>query len=276
MTVISTIITKRFTAHATDSLLTPFGSRNKEDKEWEKTKIVKVPHWRGAMAYWGTASTIETGWDTLGWLSDRAGSYTHQFDNPEEYAKALRRELNREFRNMKFQEPGQGGLGIHFTCYEWIDNYWIPEMFKISNWTDNFYNAVHTDGFKLERVTYHTSFNSEIKETPEDGKPDRRLEVHRKLQDGMMLIYNNGDPVLFNLPANALLGMLQTLAARGALKDLEDPLAICAIARRPIEVVGRVLRDFCRENAVWAGGKPHDLAISPNGEYWSNTGDHKD
>ena len=157
----------------------------------------------------------------MDWLRDRAGGYARQFGNPEEYAKALRGELNQEFSKMLFREPSQGGLGIHFTAYEEVDGYRIPEMFKISNWTDNSYSAVYSDGFKLERVTYHTSFKPAIDETPDDGKPDRRLEVHRKLQNGMMLIYNNGDPVSFNQPANALLGMLQNLMACGALKDIE-------------------------------------------------------
>jgi hypothetical protein len=145
MTVISTIITKRLTAHASDSLITPFGKHNKEERETQKTKIIPVRHFRGAMSYWGLATTT-AGWNTLDWLRDRAGGYARKFDNPEEYAKALRAELNQQFSKISLQEPGQPGLGIHFTAYEVVDGYRIPEMFKISNWTDLSYSAVHPGG----------------------------------------------------------------------------------------------------------------------------------
>jgi len=50
MTVISTIITKRFTAHASDSLITPYEESDmdvdwKKNREWRKPKIVPVKHW---------------------------------------------------------------------------------------------------------------------------------------------------------------------------------------------------------------------------------------
>jgi hypothetical protein len=278
MTVISTIITKRFTAHASDSLITPYEESDmdvnwKKNREWRKPKIVPVKHWRGAMSYWGLAKTT-AGWNTLDWLRESVRN-APQFKNPQEFAEALKRDLNREFRNIQLRKSNQAGLGIHLSVYEQVNDYWIPEMFKISNWTDNFYNAVHSDGFKLERVTYHTSFKPSIKESPEDGEPDRRMELHQKLQEGMILIYNNGDPVLFNPPAGALFQMFQTLISRGMQDDPNTSKAICALARRPIEVVAEAQRDFCRKRAVRVGGIIHDLAISPNGRYWSSTGDDK-
>jgi len=70
--------------------------------------------------------------------------------------------------------------------------------------------------------------------------------------------------------------MIRTLVARGVLKDLQTPQAVCALARRPIEVVMAVQRDFCSSEDVRVGGRPHDLAITPEGEYWSGTGDDKE
>jgi hypothetical protein len=274
MTVISTIITKRFTAHASDSLITPFGPHKKEDRETQKTKIIPVKHLRGAMSYWGLATTTD-GWNALTWLRDRARA-APRFESPEEFARVLRDDLTQEFKKIGLRKISETGLGIHFSAYEWVEGYWIPELFKISNWTDTSYTDVWPDGFRLERVTYHTSFTPTIDESPEDGKPERRLEVHQKLQAGMMLIYNNGDPNMFNHAASAIFNMVGVRGALGHLKDMETPEAVCDLARRPIEIVTEVQRDFCREDVVRVGGKPHELAISPGGEYRSRTGDDKD
>lgn len=278
MTVISTIITRRYTAHASDSLITPFGEHEndlnwKEMREWQKTKIIPVRHWRGALSYWGLATS--PGWDTLAWLRERARN-AGQFESAELFAEALTEDLTQAIKKMRFPESVQSGLGIHLTVYERVNDYWIPELFKISNWTDNYYAAVFPDGFQLERVTYHTIFDPTIPEMPEHRETEYRLEVHKKLQTGQMLIYNNGDPVLFNPPASALFGMIQTLAHRGILDDPDTPEWICSLARRPIEVVAAAQRDFCRKGTARVGGKPHDLAITPDGMYWSSTGDDKE
>ena len=274
MTVISTIITRRYTAHASDSLITPFGDHEKEDREWQKTKIIPVRHWRGAMSYWGLATT-DQGWNTVTWLRERAHNTRH-FESEESFARALTKDLTQEIENIRFSEPRHSGLGIHLTVYERVKDYWVPELFKVSNWTDNSYTAVFPDGFKLERVTFRTLADPPMDEQPEHGEPMYRLEVHRQLQAGLILTYNNGDPVLFNQPAGALSNMIRTLVARGVLKDLQTPQAVCALARRPIEVVMAVQRDFCSSEDVRVGGRPHDLAITPEGEYWSGTGDDKE
>jgi hypothetical protein len=273
MTVISTIITRRYTAHATDSLITPFGKHDKKDREFE-TKIIKVRRWRGTMSYWGLAST-STGWSTVEWLKGRV-SKADEFKTPEMFAQALRNDLTKEFKKIRLRKPSETGLGIHLSVYERVEDYWIPELFKISNWTNNSYTDVWPDGFQLERVTYHTSFENEIDENPEDGEPHRRLKVRQKLQDGMVLIYNNGDPNMFNHAASAIFSMIQVRGALGHLKDMETPEAVCDLARRPIEIVTEVQRDFCRPEVVGVGGRARELAISPEGEYWSRTGDNRE
>jgi hypothetical protein len=88
-----------------------------------------------------------------------------------------------------------------------------------------------------------------------------------------MLMYNNGDPVMFTSAANAMLAMFRALAQRGKLAGAGKVQTYLAIARRPIEVVSKAQVDFCHEGARVVGGKPHDLAITPNGEYLSTTGD---
>jgi hypothetical protein len=98
--------------------------------------------------------------------------------------------------------------------------------------------------------------------------------VYRHLnQEGAFIIYNNGDPVMFNTAAYAILGMFRALEGRGMLTEPSRVETYLAMARRPIEVVSKVQLDFCREGTRVVGGKPHELAITPNGEYISATGD---
>jgi hypothetical protein len=62
VTVISTVITRYCTVHASDSLITklqPDGSAI--PIEWEQSKIILVRPWRGAMSYWGWRSLKPTG-----------------------------------------------------------------------------------------------------------------------------------------------------------------------------------------------------------------------
>lgn len=99
------------------------------------------------MSYWRLATT-DTGWDTVTWLRERARNARH-FEPEESFARALTKDLTREIKNMRFSEPRHSGLGIHLTVYERVKDYWVPELFKVSNWTDNTYTAVFPDGFKL-------------------------------------------------------------------------------------------------------------------------------
>lgn len=272
MTVISAVITRYCTVHASDSLITdlqPDGSAL--PVEWEQTKIVPVHHWRGAMAYWGLARYEAHGWSTFDWLQEQAKTAA-SCDSAEEFAQDLSEELQRAIAQMRFVKPVHAGIGIHFTAYEHIDDYWIPELFLISNWADSSYRSLRSGGVSSSRETYHTVAN--VASEHEHRKVKFRLEVHRYLnQRGAMLIYNNGDPVMFNAAAYAMLGVFGALARRGELTESGRVETYLAMARRPIEVVSKAQLDFCREGARVVGGRPHDLAITPNGQYKSTTGD---
>jgi hypothetical protein len=172
---------------------------------------------------------------------------------------------------MQFKDPRHSGLGIHLTVYEYIEGYWIPELFKVSNWVDDSYSSVHPDGFKLSRVTYTTLTGQPHVANHRD--PQYRLDVHKSLLEGTMYRFNNGDPLMFNSAANGLLGMFHALTARGILADPHRVETVCALARRPIEVISKAQGDFCRKGTALVGGRPHDLAITPDGKYWSSTGD---
>jgi hypothetical protein len=182
--------------------------------------------------------------------------------------------LNEAISKMGFAEPVDSGIGIHLTVYEFIEGFWIPELFLLSNFTGTSYNAVHSDGVRLSREMYHTIVEEESEPRPEHREVECRLEVQKRLhQRGRMLIFNNGDPLMFNAAANAITGMFQELARRRILSDPSRVETYLAIARRPIEVVANAQRDFCKEGARVVGGKPHELAVTPDGQYFSTTGD---
>jgi hypothetical protein len=138
MTVVALIITMHCTAHASDSLI----AVRQEDgtlkvKETQKTKLIPVRPWRGAMAYWGLAKLGPNMW-TLDWLRQQA-SLAREQDPPEIFAELLAQKLTHAVNTLtrqSFVRPENTGLGIHFTAYERVRDYWIPELFQIQNWTD--------------------------------------------------------------------------------------------------------------------------------------------
>ena len=88
-----------------------------------------------------------------------------------------------------------------------------------------------------------------------------------------MFRFDNGDPVLFNPIANAIMDTFIQLSRRRHLRDAADVKTHLALARRPVEVVSRLLTDLAEQGSRLVGGKPHDLAIAPNGDTESTTGD---
>jgi hypothetical protein len=268
MTVISVFITRDCVVHASDSFITEkISEHNYKVSETKRSKVIAIPHWRGAMSYWGLARYRS--WLMVDWLQDQANKATG-FESAEKFAYSVAAELNKVIRGMRFVNPMHAGIGIHLTVYEYKANYWIPELFLISNHTNTSYTAIHPE-IHISRETYHTISD----EDPHREHSDEayRFKVHQHLQEGKWIFYNNGDPIMFNKAANTILSSINDLAQRGLLLDHID-VGICqAIARRPIEIISQIQADFCRKNAKLVGGKPHSLAITPGGEYFSQTGD---
>jgi hypothetical protein len=270
LTAIAAIITSHFTAHATDSFITErMDDGTYKIRESQETKIVRVPAWRGAIAYWGRA-THDSDWSTLQWLRERAAN-AREYPSAEVFARTLARDLTIALRSRRFQSPVQGGIGMHFSSYEWVEGYWIPELFHIPNWENESYSAVQQE-IVVTRETYGGS--QDITDRSEaDGDPARRLVVHRALQDGLMLVFNNGDPLLFNPIANSIFSAMHEIGRRGHLRNPSDAQTHLALVRRPIEIVSNLLSDFAEKDMRVIGGKPHDLAIAPTGNVESTTGD---
>lgn len=275
MTVVSTIITRHYTAHASDSFLTmchPDGTR--EVVEDQQSKLVDVRAFRGVMSYWGLARH-EDGWDTFQWLRERA-RLADASGSAEAFAEACAEMLTAELSRRRFANQLDSGLGIHFTAYEYINDYWIPELFVLSRWRDESYQEVLPKyKFRVTRETYATlkGLKPPDGRSPEFGQPTHRLEVHKALQNQLlMFLFNNGAPVLFNPIANSILASFAELSCRGHLKDPTSFETHLSIARRPVEIVSKLLIDLAAPGTRLVGGKPHDLAVSPSGVYHSTTG----
>jgi hypothetical protein len=97
--------------------------------------------------------------------------------------------------------------------------------------------------------------------------------VHRTVQAGAWFRYNNGDPRLYNTAANAIFDMFKDLNDRGVLLDPNNIATIRALTRRPVEVVSNIQHDLCHHDTRVVGRRIHDLSITPNGDYYSTSGD---
>lgn len=271
MTVIATIITAHCTAHATDSFLT---QRRRDGScsilENQQTKIVRVPSFRGALAYWGLARHGK--WDILRWLQEQANQAT-RYTSPEEFAVGLGQCLQAELNRRRFASPIEKGIGIHFTAYEHIAGYWIPELFLISNFADTNYASLRPEGVGVTRETYGT-LKGISERTADHGEEGKRIAVHQAvLNNRIMFIFNNGDPVLFNPIANSVHQTISCLLQRKQMCESLNAPKCLSLVRRPVELVSRLLSDLAEPGSRLIGGKPHDLAISPDGSFISTTGD---
>jgi hypothetical protein len=273
MTVISAVISQHYCAHASDSFLTILKDDGvREIVENERTKLVHVPRLRGALAYFGLAQIESRGkvvWSTLDWLKQQAQKTATS--TPEEFAQRVAVGLNTELAKYSFKRERDKGIGIHFTTYERVKDYWVPELFLISNWVSPLYADIRPNGIGVSRETYHTV--TQVPPAPEHRNVEFRTKVHEVLHSGKMLIYNNGDPELFNPVAQAMLQNIGQLVQRGLMKAVTSDREHCAVVRRPIETVSKFLSDFTTEDKRWIGGKLHDLCVSPGGICWSSSGD---
>lgn len=288
MTVISTIISRHCTAHASDSFLTPRlkrGDKRRRKSDDQQAKIVRVPDCRGAMSFWGLAGVKKSVddpvylWSTMHWMQEQANR-AQVFSSPEEFAQDMAVGLNRIIDGITPdpRRPLAKGIGIHFTAYEYVNGYWIPELYLISNFThDVEHPTLYSNGVHCGRQTFNVIKQIEsgigVDSQPEYRDANYRQYVHDYLSTGHMLIFNNGDPEMFNPAAQAILTLFRVVAERGIMTNANDVATYRRIARRPIEVVSAVQRDFVQEDHRIVGGKIHDLSVTPNGEYSSDSGD---
>lgn len=275
MTVISAIINKQCTVHASDSLITEAQKdKTKKVLNHKQSKIVTVRAWKGAISYWGLASYKGYKWSTFEWLKKKAGS-ANKYRSAEEFAQHLTQELNEKASKMKFAKKIDRGIGLHFTAYEKIGNLLIPELFLITNYKGPPYKELYPK-IRLFRNTLASICGMKAEETKTEHRelPYRKI-VHEVLQSGRFLIFNNGDPGMFNVIMPTIFRLYQIFGQRRILKDSSKIKleTYHDIAHMLLNTIIKAQEGFCDKNQRLVGGKIHVLAISPKGEYYSKTGD---
>lgn len=275
MTVISTVISMYCTAVASDSfIIRPQPDGTKLVEEDQKTKIISVNAWRGTIAYWGLA--LHGNWKTLEWLKERSADAS-RFQSAEDFAIDMREKLSDALSKMHFKDQLEAGIGIHFTAYENVNGFYVPELFVLSNFGDTSYNSLHKDGVRLNRNTYismdRAINGTDLPALPEHRDPMYRMFVRHHLNSGAILLFNNGDPIMFNQAANGILGMINAIADRGNLINATDIGTYRQMAKLPVEIVSKAQQQFAKQGTRLVGGRPHDLVVTPTGIYSSDSGD---
>jgi hypothetical protein len=271
MTVIATVITSQFTAHASDSFITERlgGGRYKRQNDKDQTtKIVRAEAFKGAIVYWGLANHGD--WNTLKWLQNLVKN--NRLKSAQDFAAVIAGNLTMELRRLRFRRRLDSGIGMHFTAYENVEGYKIPELFVITNFEDTRYAAVIPE-FRITRET-HAWLIRKAGGGPlvEDGEPNRRLAVRDALQREAC-VFNNGNPGYFNIVQESVSKMLLALRTTGQLRDVNDWRVHAAFARLPVKIVSDLVQGFAHNEKRIIGGRPHDLVITPDGHMESTTGD---
>lgn len=268
MTAISALISKKWLAVASDSLLTEFNPTNNTitHSEFRKSKIVPIRKFKAAACYWGLAKVGN--WRTFDFIKNHATN-SNNFETFEEYATNLKDRLNEKLNEFTFSIPSHKGIGIHLVGFEDVNEVKIPELFLISNYRDTTYTTI--GDLSISRNLYG-SLPNDLKQENLTLQQQRDIIVRFLDSDGIF-IFNNGDPALFNPAANAIHGMFRVAFERGAIKN--DNKTIMKLASKPIEMIKEMQKDFFEKEFIRVGGKIHHLLITKRGDFISNTGDNK-
>jgi hypothetical protein len=274
MTVISAVFSTHCIAIASDSYLTAYNTNTEkyEILEKQKSKIIRVEKFCGAFSYWGLAAKSKNSkWKTYDWLNDMA-KRAQNFDQLSLYAEFIKDQLSSEIQKIDIRKKDRG-IGLHLVGYEEdMNGVRVPELFLITNYTDITYS--NTDEIHLSRELFN-KLPEKLKVRSENlSIDDKQLIVKDFLSRGNLLLFNNGDPNMFNPLSKGYNEAMELAKNRNILKDSTDIELYRSIARRPIEMVAKAQKDFYKKDNIIVGGKVHDLVIEKNSKkYTSTSGD---
>lgn len=278
MTVISALIRNEGTVVSSDSLISVNLNGKQFYVEWNRSKIIQLPKFRGTVSYWGFAGTFKrfdesspenSIWDWSMYDFLLTESKNPSEENVEDFVANLCTKLENEYKKIKFPKTLDSGIGIHITAYEYIEDYWIPELFLLSNFKEPTYQKIGKIDYS--RNTYHTIFTTEPQVFHKEKQ--YRLKVKQYLTDGGMIWYNNGDPEFYNVIASSIFGSFNLTKIRNKLKAFKSVIELVPLAKRPIEIIAQMQSDFYKSDKRIVGGRIHDIAVNPNGNYFSTSGD---
>lgn len=272
MTVVTTLLTKDYIAVGSDSLITSWKDGNLEVMEKKQPKFIPFPKLRCVACYWGLAQVYDTNgkliWSMNNWLKSQL-KYSEDCKTIEQFGNQLTKSLNNILTTGIAKNVTKKGIGIHLAGFENFDNEIIPELFLISNYSLNngFYSV--NDRIDFSRRTYldykgETNFST-IQE---------QRKYFKQVLDKMgLLVYNNGDPILFNTFANSFYFLLAHSKNNGKLKDItliKEKLKIKELkelASYPIKLVKEFQDKFYKENCIVVGGKVLSKTIDTKGQW---------
>lgn len=203
----------------------------------------------------------------LDWLTSRA-QQANQFNSPDLFANWLTNQLDAWLQTVAGPLQNKG-VGLHFSAYEQLPFGSVPEMFWITNWNGAYVVQPHPVAQRQTIISVTQSA-----QIPAPNQPDinERQSVRQHLQGAFnFLSYNHGDHQLFNQQASAILNSALVLRARGVLIANRIEYA-GRLALMPVEAVCNMQRRLSRPGTRAVGGRPHNLIITPNGQYSSTTG----
>jgi len=267
MTAISAIINRNCIAITSDSLITVYIKHSKSYKiiEYTKPKILRMEKYHAAASYWGLAKYGN--WDTLEFIKNVLRDSDRNIPLSK-FVDILKTELELALNRILPGNDLRKGIGIHITGFENIDNIILPELYLISNFTDPTYSALKR--MYVAPQLYGTLPNN----YHQNGltRNEQRARINNYLRTGNFFTYNNGDPALFNNYANSIFNSIKVLQNRNILGHISNEV-LRSLAKRPIEIIKRIQVDFCPQDKRLVGGKIHDLLITSNRDYISNSGD---
>lgn len=264
MSVISAILTPDFIVVSSDSILTfeVDGVKIIDDDSFTKPKFVSFIKLKCIVSYWGLAY-IKVGqkkvWRTFEWLKSKV-SVQEQFSNVEDFGNHLKKDLEGIFAKYNLRSPLEYGIGIHLACFETFGDDVIPELYLLSNYHSPLYNSV--GNLSLSRRTYIDLTKGKLLH---EKLEDQRSFYNDTLRSGAFSFYNNGDPVLFNLFANAFHNSVLTAKQRGKLKGSLDQNFYKRLASEPIVQVSKFQAEFYTKGGVIVGGKTHTILMRKDG-----------
>jgi len=272
MTVIVSIISKTCCAHASDSFITTHDGSiiNAED-----TKIFPVYRFKGVLAFWETALFNSINGKQQIYSKDLIKELINSaknFQNPRDFAFSVRDFFNKFYIDHRITNAP---LGFHFSAYEVIEGINIPELFTIRNFKGVDYHNLLPYGFEVLRNTYcilPTEYK--LKGIENDNESNYcRIAVQRYLDSGKLITFNNGDPELSSIAIASLFEMSKIASSRRIIKYIDHPSTYRQMATWIVDSVSDFQKKLLKKKKQIVGGKRHNISITPNGVFDSDTGD---
>jgi len=254
MTVISTVLSKDKIAIASDGYITNQGRVIKTNA----VKFVKFDQVNCVVSFWGLATFDATQWDMYSWLQEQSENLKN---NPtsctslEQLAFLLQSRLESMLNYGKLKHVTNKGLGLHIAGFEKIrDNLYSPELFLVTNYSLDSRGSYHVRQNSLD-CTRRTIVDFIPKKMRGKSVSARKKYVYDSiLSRGSVMIFNNGDPVMYNTFSQGYVSAVMRASKNESLRDLSEDERLRNLAAWPIKRVVEFQSDFYRPDKIVVGG----------------------